>query len=347
MRSIAREVYVRSVKTVMLFVACLASATMVRAQEPKPLPARETIKVAVPGQLKQNAAVILGKELGEFEKENISIEYSIQRPSDGLVLLSTGRVDVLASQGSAAFFNAVAGGSEIKMAYPTGYWAPEGKTGFWASKAFLNGRKYSPELLKGQTIASTAGPGTLISQYVEAELNKVGLDQRAVAWKTMGIADILIALENGAVNFGVLIDPFTEKVDPSKVEFCFAGGQPETGVIGAYFFGPKLLKERRDIGEAFVRALARTVRTYLSDDYTKNPKVMEVLSKQLQVPEDELRKSSGIIFGERVVFGKDMAAVLQKTYALTPGILSYSTPLTDEQVIDRSFRAKADGKATN
>jgi hypothetical protein len=85
----------------------------------------------------------------------------------------------------------------------------------------------------------------------------------------------------------------------------------------------------------------------LSDDYTKNPKVMEVLSKQLQVPEDELRKSSGIIFGERVVFGQDMAAVLQKTYALTPGILSYSTPLTDEQVIDRSFRAKADGKATN
>src|ERR1700756_222913 len=95
-----REVYVRSVKTVMLFVACLAAATMVRAQEPKPLPARETIKVAVPGQLKQNAAVILAKELGEFEKENISIEYSIQRPSDGLVLLSTGRVDVLASQGS-------------------------------------------------------------------------------------------------------------------------------------------------------------------------------------------------------------------------------------------------------
>jgi len=152
------------------------------------------------------------------------------------------------------FLMRVAGGSEIKMVYPSGYWAPEGKNGFWVSKTFLNGRKYSPDLLKGQTIASTAGPGTLISQYVEVEPNKGRLDQRAVAWKTMGVGDILIALENGAVNFGVLIDPFTEKVDPSKVEFCFAGGQPETGVIGAYFFGPKLLKERRDIGEAFVRA---------------------------------------------------------------------------------------------
>jgi len=35
---------------------------------------------------------------------------------------------------------------------------------------------------------------------------------------------------------------------------------------------------------------------------------------QLQLPEDELRKTSGIIFGERVQFGKDMVAVLQKTY---------------------------------
>jgi NitT/TauT family transport system substrate-binding protein len=331
----------------MLLVACLAVATTVRAQEPKPLPARETVRVAVPGQLKQNAVVILGKELGEFEKENISIEYSIQRPSDGLVLLSTGRVDTLVSQGSAAFFNAVAGGSEIKMAYPSGFWAPEGKTGFWVSKAFLNGRKYSPDLLKGQTIASTAGPGTLISQYVEVELNKVGLDQRAVTWKTMGVGDILIALENGAINFGVLIDPITEKADPSKVEFCFAGGQPETGVVGAYFLGPKLLKERRDVGEAFVRALVRTVRTYLTGDFTKNPKVMEVLAKQLQVPEDELRKSSGIVFGERVQFAKDMAATLQKTYSLTPGLLSYSTPLADDQVIDRSFRDKAEGKMTN
>jgi NitT/TauT family transport system substrate-binding protein len=332
-------------RNLVLLVACsLAVATLARGQDAKPLPSRETLKVGVPAHLKQNAAIILAKELGEFEKENISIEYTIQRPSDGLVLLSTNRIDVLSSQGSAAFFNAVAGGSEIKMAYPSGYWAPEGKTGFWVSKTFLNGRKYSPELLKGQTIASTAGSGTLISQYVEFELNKVGLDQRAVSWKTMGIGDILIALENGAINFGVLIDPFTEKADPSRVEFAFAGGQPESGVIGAYFFGPKLLKERRDIGEAFVRALVRTVRTHLSGDITKNAKVIEVLSKQLQVPAEQLRKESGIIFGDRVQFGKDMAATLQKTYSLTPGILSYATPLTDAQVIDRSFRDKAEAK---
>jgi hypothetical protein len=74
---------------------------------------------------------------------------------------------------------------------------------------------------------------------------------------------------------------------------------------------------------------------------------MEVLSRQLQVPEDELRKSSGIIFGERVQFAKDMVAVLQKTYGLTPGMLSYTTPLTDAQLIDRTFRDKAEGKLTN
>jgi NitT/TauT family transport system substrate-binding protein len=306
------------------------------SQNAAPLTEHVTIKVGVPAQLLQNAAVILADDLGELKKENISIEYVIQRPSDGLVLLSTGRIDVLVSQPSAAFFNAVAAGSELKMVYPAGFWAPEGKTGFWVNKAFLNGRKYSPDLLKGQAIAVTAGPGSLITEYVQTELTKAGLDLNAVSWKTMNISDILIALENGAVNFGVLIDPIPEKADPSKVEFAFAAGSPDQGISGAYFFGHKLLTEQRKTGEAFVRALVRTVHTDLSGDYRSNPKVVATLAKRLGLSEEQVRTGSRLIFDE-VKLRDDTATRVQKTYSLTPGLLSYNVPLTSDQVMDRTF----------
>ena len=325
-----------------IVIAVIAGMPQSRAQEPKPLSTHEIIKVGIPAKLKQNLNLFLADQLGEFAKENISIEYVFQRPADGLVLLITNRIDVLATQASAAYFNAVASGADIKMVYPSAYWAPEGKSGFWVSKAFLNGRKYSPELMKGQTIASTAGAGTMISHYVEMELNKVGLSQPDVNWKSMNIGDILIALENGAVNFGVLIEPFTEKADLNKVQFAFAAGDPKEGIAGSYNFGPRLLEERRDIGAAFIRAMARTKHSYLNGDFRKNPKVVAVMAKELGVSEDDIRNGSRLITDDTLNFNSHMAAIVQKTYALTPGLLSYQTPLPESRVFDRSFAEAAE-----
>ena len=312
----------------------VASAHAQPSDAPRPLAEHQHLKIGIGGRVEINAAVLLAQEFGEFDKENISVEMSVQKPSDGLVLLSTRRIDVLASQPGAAFFNAVAGGVDAKMVAPVGFSSPESRQGFWVSRAWLAGRPYTPALLKGQTIGSAVGVGTTISYWAEVELEKAQLDLRAASWRAMGIGDILVALENGAVNVGFLFDGVWQKADQSKVVFAF-GGTPD--ISGGYFYGPSLLHDNRAAGEAVMRALTRTVRLYLQGHYHQNEKVNAALAKLLGIPADDLRRSGELRFPPDMPIARYTAAVLQKTYALNPGVLTYTDPLPDERVIDRGF----------
>lgn len=318
------------------FLAALATgmfAAGVLAQTPQPLPTREKVLVGVPAKLKQNAALHLAKELGEFEKENLEVEYSFNKPSDSFVLLGTGRIDVVASQPSAAFFNAVAAGTEIKYVAPIASLAP--KNGFWVSKAFLNGRPYHPSMLKGQAIAAVQGLGTVTAYVVQKELAKAGLTLNDISWRAMKPADALVALENGAVNFALLLDPVWGKADPAKVDYAF---DYSNDVNGGYFFGPNLLVNKRAVGEAFVRALARTQRQYLQGNYADNPRVLAALAKEMGESEEAIRAAvPGLSFPADMAVREDMAELIQQTYLSTPGILTYTAPLPDGKIIDRSF----------
>ena len=319
-------------------LACAARALAQPSDAPHPLPQPTTVKIAVGGFTEINAAALLARDLGEFAKENITAEITMLKPSDGLVLLATGRVDVLASQPGAAFFNAVAGGVDARMVAPAGFSSPDSKTGFWVSRAWLAGRPYTPALLKGQAIGSAVGVGTTVSYWLEVELEKVGLDQRAVTWRTMGVGDIPAALENGAINVGFLFDGVWQKADAQKVQFAF-GGTPD--ISGAYFFGPNLLRKDRATGEAVMRAMTRTVRTYLQGHFHDDPKVAPVLAKALGISVEDLRRGGEMLFPLDMPMARYTAAVLQKTYGMTPGVLTYATPMTDEQTLDRGFLAAA------
>lgn len=319
---------------VMLVALAVAAPVSANPDAPRPLPQREKLIVGMPGKLLQNGAVLLAKSLGEFEKENLDVEYSIHKPSDSLVLLSTGRLDAVATQPSAAFFNAVAAGNAVKLVAPIGFLAP--RNGFWVSRAWLRGRPYAPEMLKGQTIASVAGLGTAAAYAVDVELAKAGLTLRDVSWKSMAMADIVIGLENGAVNVALLLDPAWHKADPGKVAFAFPF--PPGIVLGGYLFGPNLLEKRRAVGEAFVRALARTVRTHLQGNYGADPRVVAALAREMQLSEAQVRTSAqSMQFPVDMAIHKDLAALLQKSYLSTPAILTYDKPLPDAQVIDRTF----------
>lgn len=310
-----------------------APAQGARSDAPQPLPKREKVVVGMPGKLLMNASVMVAKGLGEFEKENLEVEYSIQKPSDGLVLLSTGRIDVLTSQPSAAFFNAVAQGSEVKLVMPTGVLAP--KTGFWASNAWLRGRTYQPGMLKGATIASYGSKGALDGFAMSLELAKAGYTLNDIQWKQMGLSDQLIALENGAIDLALLLDPVWRKADESKVSFVIPF---PADLTGTFFFGRNLLVERRAVGEAFTRAIARTVRTHLQGAYGSNPKVGAVLAAELQMSEEQVRTmTGGIKFPPDMPVRGDLSDVAQKAFFAVPGVLNYQSPLPAERVIDLGF----------
>lgn len=329
------KLYRHAILLPLLFLAAYAGVPA-QAQEsdaPRPLPQREKIVLGVAGRLTANAPLHLARELGEFEKENLTVELAFHKPSDNFVLLSTGRIDVALGSPSAAFFNAVAAGSEIKLVAPNGYLAP--KNGFWVSKAWLKDRPWSPALMKGQVIASPAGVGTTTAYAAQIELAKAGLTLKDISWRGMAVSDLLVALEGGAVNIAMIFDPTWRNADPSKVQFVAAH---PGDVTGGYFFGASLLGPKRAVGEAFVRALTRTVRLYLQNDFGANSRVVAALAKELQMPEQQVRTmSDSVRFPIDMPLRKDLAEILQNCYLSTPGILTYAQALPDDRLIDRGF----------
>jgi NitT/TauT family transport system substrate-binding protein len=303
---------------------------------PKPLAKQETVKISYSAKLEAFAPLFLGMAMGEYAKENIKVEArQVGKASDSLVLLSTGQTDAWIGSPLAGLFNAIAGGSEIKIVAPGMFQQPGNLQGVWVRKEFLNGRKFSPDLLKGETFATMVGLGSSVSLPIALELEKAGLTLNDVKFKQMGASDIVLALESGAVNAGFVSDPLWLKIDRSKVEFAF--GQPPTYSTGGVFYGPNLLKQRREVGEAFMRAMVRTVRTYLQGDYHKDAKVMEVLAKELEIPMATLQRGVSLGFPADQPLADSTVEALQKVYLSTPGVLTYDKPLPVDRVLDRGF----------
>lgn len=315
----------------------LTSAAVAQKLElkPEPLPEPTVVKVAISSKLTAFAPLLVGNALGEFEKENIKIEYVIAKTTDGLALLATDRVDVMSHQPSAAFYNAVAGGSDIRIVTPGTFQNPDSKQGLWVNKAFLNGQPYSTEKLKGQTIGSAVGLGSATTVYIQDELAKANLSLKDVTLKQMGSADILIALENGSINFGILNDPVWLSADTEKVAFVTTAS-PDL-MISSWLYGPNLLRNKPEVGHAFMRAFARTVRDHLQGNYYNDPETGPALAAELEQSLENLQKLPPQPFPADLKIREDTMRSTQATYLTTPEILTFSSPLPMEDVIDNRF----------
>jgi NitT/TauT family transport system substrate-binding protein len=323
----------------LLVAAVLALGPLLAAAQsgpaPKPLPKRETVKMLVSSAVEAYAPMYIAKELGEFAKENIEVEYVNVPQNDAMLVLTRGQGDAWNNAPTAAVFNAIAQGAEIRMVAPGQFIPPGTRQGVWVAKSFLAGKPYTPAMLKGATIASAVGAGSSTSYYIALELEKAGMTMKDVNFRPLPAADIVIALENGAVNFGIVNSPHNQKIDPNKAEFAF--GLQSNVSIGGLFFGPRLLKERRDIGEAFMRAWVRGVRTYLQGDYHENAKVVGALSKAMNIPPETIKQGRSLVFPPDQPMVPGMMDKLQAAYAAAPGILSYQQSMPEDRIVDRRF----------
>ncbi len=305
----------------------------------KPLPQKEKIKITWAAKIAVWAPVYLGKVTGDFEKENLEVEYVPARSTDGMVLLSTGKVELFVGGLSASIFNSVAEGGNIKIIAPSSLNPPESRQGVYVTKAFLAGRPYTPSMLKGQTIPTQVGLGSPITAYLARELAKAGGTLRDVQLRQMNGPDMVVALENGATNFAFLTDPFWLNLNKDKAEWLFLNeGEYSTGV---YLAGPPLLGEKRAVGEAFVRVLARMHRQYLQGKYMSNPVVTAAMTKEMEVPLESLTRIPEHLFQPNLNLPTKMTSEMQEIFASTPNTLSYDKPLPYEKVIDPSFVAAA------
>ena len=74
-----------------------------------------------------------------------------------------------------------------------------------------------------------------------------------------------------------------------------------------------------------------------SPHFTGLPEMI-AMAKELELTEDQIRASADSIrFPADLPMPKNFSDMVQKTFLSVPGLLTYSKPLPDEQVMDRSF----------
>ncbi len=311
---------------------------------PKPLPQETTIKLGGPAF--RNEAGLpqwLAEEMGEFEAENLKIEFVEAAAADVLFLLDQGAIDVTASGFTSGFFNLVNGGSVVRAVFAYGGAPESSKQGLWVRKDALgDDGVFQPEDLVGQEVLANTGASSASAAFFYTAM---GLGPEDVTLTTLGLADMVPALSSGAAKFALLNTPFwLQLLDDPCCEFI--PGTASLDSQGMYAFGKNLLDPKnQDVADAYVRAMARTVEKYLRTDYHENAEINQIVADILGLSLDELKQGPPSVWADDLVDGWYVNMQPNQKYFIDNGFVDYETPLSDDQLLDLSFVERAYGES--
>lgn len=294
---------------------------------PIPLEEETTLKVSSVGNFEFLTALLVADALGEFEKENIAIEYVTLPASDAVPALALGQVDVAAIGITAPFFNAVAEGADLRIVFP-GPSSPNGD-GLWVRTEVLG-----LENKQSISIGNSRGAAWLGIVPVTQYLEQIDVDIDSVEFTSIPISELATALELGAVDGAWLNSPshlpFENSTEVKRV-IGYAENQIGTG----YAFGPRLLDEDPLLGKAFIRAMLRTVENHLSGDYKSDVEIRVELVEKLGIDESRLDISGNLAFPTRL--DTSLLTEAQELWIQIGGIVPYDEPLPSSSYIEERF----------
>jgi len=300
---------------------------------PRPLDESTTLRVTIPINVEGVADVLLGIEFGEFERENLDIEVINIPASDALVLLNTGDADIVVGSPSAAFLNTLAEGFDNRWIAPTYEPNPDSIAGLWINSSLLGDDGVAqPEEVQGMSVAlgalGLAAPSAL---PVDLFLNDLGLTLGDIEVANMQGADMVTAMENGAIDAGVVLDPFNRQVEQGGFATFVQPFPPDS--VGGYIAGD--IREQPEVIDAFVRGLLRTRRTYLQGDYHANPDVVAALAEVLGVDAELITSNPSLVWDPDAQINPQTIEDMQAMW-IEGGILEVTEPFVPEDVIDQS-----------
>jgi NitT/TauT family transport system substrate-binding protein len=151
---------------------------------------------------------------------------------------------------------------------------------------------------------------------------------------------MVAALKNKAIDCAVLLDPYWIQVkdDPA---FFQAATQTPGEPLGMYAMGKSLLVDHPEVGQAFVRAVLRTIDTYFNGDYHGNPTVMAEIGKATGQDVSKLTTLPSLTMDWEIRAGTTDR--LQQLFIDLGVITDYKTPVAESKVVDRSFYLKVVG----
>jgi NitT/TauT family transport system substrate-binding protein len=261
-------------------IAALALGALVSRDE-----AAELAQVRIgTARTMSDSGYYLADALGFFRDEGIAVTLTgFNSAAKMIVPLGTGELDVGGGTVSAALYNAVARGINLKIVADQASMKPGyGYSSLMVRKDLVDSGRYKGFAdLKGLKVAIGA-PGTGTASALNETLKRGGLTYGDVEVVYLGFPEHLPAYTNRGIDASITNEPTMTRAIEAGVAVRIVGNDvtypdQQTAVV---FYADDFIRNRRDVAERFMRAYLRGIRFYndaLKDGHLAGPRAEEVI----------------------------------------------------------------------
>ena len=326
--------------TMLLLGGPFTAGTSVAA-DVAPLDPPQTVKVAyVP--IMKFATAYVAKQRGIFDKYGLDVQFErVKSGTEAIAFLDQGSVDVGGIAIVSSLWSAWDRGLDIRVIAPGALDPMEnGPTKLLVRKDLADsGAIKSIADLKGKRVGAAGGPGSGGEFFVSKALEQADLTIRDVELMNIGNADMPAALEAKSIDAALLSSPFSDQaIGSGNAEVLAQDFTPGLMTV-AFVASGKFIKERPEVAERFVLALAEAARMMQGDDYLA-PENIEAYLAHTASTEEAIRKGNPVIYDPNVAIPVEGLADVQRVHREN-GRTEYEEPLDLSKAVDETFTKKA------
>ena len=251
--------------------------------------------------------------------------------ADSMSLVAQGQVDIAAAALSAAFFNAVNRGLEVKFVASTGYQPRHGQPSALLIRQDLYEAGLRIPGLRGKKIGWIGNNGSASAYYVSRILRKDGLRLTDIESLNIPNPEQQTALEHKAVDALFTSAPFTEEFQQKRLGTIVASPPPGIAASGV-FFGPALL-HNHDNASAVMTALRKAAAELAGNGFFAQSN-LEAYVKYTRQPIEVVKAAPRYDFKPDLRIDQGTLEDMQREF-VADNILTYKQPLNEVRLVAR------------
>lgn len=311
------------------FVASALSATLTLAAAPK----SQRVVVAYVQSL-QVVPVMVAAERGFFTQADLEVELvPVGAAQDAVALLARGHLDVAAGGLSAAFFNAVHRGFDVRLAGGLAYIPARGHPSALMVRSDLYDQGIRrPQQLAGRRIGLPGGLGTSNSYFVALLIRPLTLADVDLVPVSGGDQGVALSRKSIAAVFSQ--NPFTQSFERKGLAKVIAL-PPRGAGFGGAFFGGRLLREPA-LAERVFSVLDRSVREIAGPGYY-DPRNLAAYAKYVGQTAQELAREDRYAFKPGMPVDRATLDSMQRVF-IVEKTLAYREPVSDTALVWKRTR---------
>jgi len=322
--------------------ALLTAATVATAAEmPAPLNPPQKVKVAYVPILKF-ATLYVAAQRDLFKKQGLDVEFErVKSGTEAIAFLTQGSIDVGGIAIVTSLWNAWNRGMDIRIIAP-GALEPftNSPTQLLLRKALADeGKVKTIADLKGKRIATAGGPGSGGEYLAAKALERGHLTIRDAELINLGNADMPAALERGSIDAALAGSPYADQAINGGYATVLATDLTPGLMTVAFVGSGKFIKERPQVAERFVLALAEAARLMQGDGYLA-PANIDAYVTFTNTTEKAIREGNPVVYDPNLVLSFDDLRDVERVHREN-GRLEYTQPIDLASVADDQFIKKA------